>query len=230
MVAKAVFDDVRQFSPKLKPSFDNYPTVVVRDPSTDKEREIEESDYIKRFSANWAWLPLAKMVAKYTHHELKASFMIPFNNPTYQVNQILPIFYEGRANEEKGFKMEDTTIPEDVLHGIVSVVAHGEVVANPFLQGNKSFSARLEKEFRSVLVLAADDEMSSAIRESRHEIYSADDQDHIMREHDNFKRLAQAYKRPRTGPTSTTRRPPNDDDNDDDDSNGGGPRGPKLRV
>lgn len=189
MVAE-VFDDVRQFSPKLRPSFENYPTVVVRDPTTDKERDIQGSEYIKRFNSNWAWFSLAKMVARYTHYDLKAPFMMPFNNPSYQVNQMLNLFYEGRANEKNCLKMEDTTIPEEVLHGIVPVITHGEVVANPFLQGNKPFSARLEKEFRRVLVLAVDDEMSSAIRESRLETYSAEDKDHILREHEKLKLLA----------------------------------------
>ena len=37
-VAKRMFDDVRHFAPRLRPFYDNYPTVVVKDPSADKER------------------------------------------------------------------------------------------------------------------------------------------------------------------------------------------------
>ena len=87
LVSKCVFDDVRQFAPKFKPPYDTYPTIVIKDPSTDKLREIEEVEYMKRFRVNWAWFSLAKMVALYTAYNLKESFMAPFNDPDFQVSQ-----------------------------------------------------------------------------------------------------------------------------------------------
>lgn len=90
LVAKFVFENVRSFAPKLRPSFDSYPAVLVKDPTTDKLRETE-SEYFKRFVTNWAWFSLAKTVARYTHHGFKATFMEPFNDPGFQVSQVFPI-------------------------------------------------------------------------------------------------------------------------------------------
>lgn len=55
MTGKCVFDDVRNFAPKLGPSHDNYPTVIVKDPTTDKERKVQETEYCRRFKSSWAW-------------------------------------------------------------------------------------------------------------------------------------------------------------------------------
>lgn len=88
MVAKCVFDDVRDFAPKLRPAYDIYPTVVVVDPSTDKERQVSANDYFKWFAINWSWFNLAKMLARFTHHHFQAEFMQAFNEPNFQVSQV----------------------------------------------------------------------------------------------------------------------------------------------
>ena len=126
--------------------------------------------------------------------------------------------------------MEDTCIPEDVIHGVVSPFAHGEVVNNPLLHNNKAFFAKLTKEFRRTVVLAADEEMTVALRESRHESFSPDEKDHIRREQEKFSLLAKAYKRKpgQRGGGVPCRGGGNDDDDDDDDDdgdNGSGGRG-----
>lgn len=118
LVAKHVFDDVRHFAPKLKPGYDNYPTVAIRDPSSDKVREIEETEYCKRFRTSWSWFSLAKMVARFTLYNLKAGFMVAFNEPAYQVSQDLLSIRRIRTDTDQCFVMEDTTIPEDVIHGV----------------------------------------------------------------------------------------------------------------
>lgn len=47
--------------------------------------------------------------------------------------------------------------------------------------------------------MAAHDEMSKAIQKSRHESYTAEEQDHIAREHETSERLAKAYKQRQLG-------------------------------
>lgn len=51
-VSKCVFDDVRQYALKLRPSYDDHPTVCSVNPMTDQERDVSESYYFKRFTSN----------------------------------------------------------------------------------------------------------------------------------------------------------------------------------
>lgn len=82
-MAKCVLDKARQFALTLRSSYNSYPTVLVQDPTTDKEREIQQTDYPEDFTSNWTRFSLAKMVARFTLFNLKAVFMQPFNELTY---------------------------------------------------------------------------------------------------------------------------------------------------
>lgn len=46
LVAQYVWNNVDQFAPKLRPSIDSYSTVVVKDPSSGKERATEVQEYL----------------------------------------------------------------------------------------------------------------------------------------------------------------------------------------
>ncbi|KAK4696133.1 hypothetical protein P7C71_g1739, partial [Lecanoromycetidae sp. Uapishka_2] len=211
MVAPYVWEHIDQFAPKMRPAYDAYPTVTLKDPSTGKERDIEVQEDMKRFASNWSWFSLAKLVSRFIRYQLAEGFMAPFNDSAYQC-----------------FVMDDTEIPEDVVRGVISVVGHGEVVTNPLLHNNKAFLDRVNREFRRTVVLAAHDAMQKGMQEGKHQTMDAKQRDHVMREASRFKVLADQLK-PRpvsrgSQPGSTHRRDEDDDDDDDDGGSGGPPR------
>lgn len=105
---------------------------------------------------------------------------------------------------------------------VVSPFAHGEVVGNAFLHGNKAFFLKLDKCFRRTLILAAEEEMSLALRESKLESYPREEKDHLLREFEKFTLLARPYKRgPRDSRSGASRPHDSNDDNDDNDEDGG---------
>lgn len=86
--------------------------------------------------------------------------------------------------------MEEPSVPEIVLHGLVSPYAHGEVLSHPVLHQNETLFATLNQAFRKTLVLAADQELTTAMRESRHEDCTPEETDYICREREKYKLLA----------------------------------------
>ena len=125
------------------------------------------------------------------------------------------------------FVMANTAVPEDIIHGVVSAFAHGEIVGNPILHNNKGFFAKLQSAFRRTLVLAADEEITTAFRESRHEEYPAEEQDHMRREQNKYRLLAKAYRR---GASARGSGPSRLHDDDDDGGGGDGGSGPGPRT
>ena len=89
MVAKCVFAT----SNNLRQSSDRRSTAIRQSWSKIHRRtscEIYKKPTISSASGtNWAWFSLAKMVARFTHYDLKADIMESFNDPAYQVSQIV---------------------------------------------------------------------------------------------------------------------------------------------
>ena len=70
-VANTCMDNVEHFSPKVNPDFDSYPTVIVRNPASNKTAPpITEEEYMTRFRTNGAWHNLAKVVAQFVRYKL----------------------------------------------------------------------------------------------------------------------------------------------------------------
>lgn len=86
LVAESIFEDIQSFSPKMTPSFDSYPTVATKNPTSGKTSTTTLEEYVTRFRTNMAWHSLAKSVARFVSYKLEEGFMKAFNNPNYVVS------------------------------------------------------------------------------------------------------------------------------------------------
>ena len=95
----------------------------------------------------------------------------------------------------QAFVREDTKIPEQALHGVISLAAHSENINNPFLHANKGLLARIEKGFRKVVIQEIDDELTKEVSENKaHEALPEAEHDRVVKDQERFAWLAEGFK------------------------------------
>lgn len=67
--------------------------------------------------------------------------------------------------------LENTTIPSDVMHGVVFLAGHPEIKMNKFLAGNKASHQLIEDKVRRTVILEVDRALSNAFKDRVHEKY-----------------------------------------------------------
>lgn len=86
LVSDCIFEEIRSFSPIVIPSFDSYPTVATKNPTSGKTSTTTPEEYITRFRTNMAWHGFAKSVARFVRYKLEEGFMKAFNDLNYIVS------------------------------------------------------------------------------------------------------------------------------------------------
>jgi hypothetical protein len=92
---------------------------------------------------------------------------------------------------------EDTSIPEDIIEGRISLQRHPEVSSNPMLNSKEGRTVleEIRGDIRKAVVTRVSEFLTRRVEmESAHLDLSIDDRDLALRDQANFKKLAARYE------------------------------------